>query len=637
MSRNGENPLDHLPEDLKRPLGQQADLDDETPPAPRAQPPAHAESDLLSAIEMELAGDLGAFEAQLTCEPGAESGLYDVRLRVSASEPAILPTLTLSWKLPSVDFHYKWNPRCYQNRALDPSVGTANFIQSKANSGMPAYSLYNLDGVNACTWALSDAIHDTETGGAYRHGKVYECRAVIYGDRMDATREYDVTLRFDFRRIPYYEALRDVSAWWEEMPEYAPCISPEAARAPLLSSWYSYKLDVDPDDLETQCALAKELGMDTVILDDGWQTDQTDFGYQNNGDWEVSVRKFPDFAGHVKRVQDLGMKYMVWFSVPFVGIESKAYPRFKEMGMLMPAREGARWFSLDMRYPQTRAYLAEIYENFVRRYGVDGLKMDFVGSVGLGRDMVDSPDDRRDCVSIGEGVCRLLDDVMARLRAIRPEILIEFRQIYVGPAMRKYGNMFRAVDCPNSIGDNRVRTLDLRLLCGATAVHADPITWHDDDPVDSAAMQIIHAMFSVPQISRKMTELTEPHRRMLRRQLAFCREHADVLQEGLLRPMYPHMLYPLVMARTDKKLLGAFYSSLPLKIDEVVPEQLLLVNGSYCDELLIDLAEPLGPVLMTVTACTGELLAEIELDIGAGLHRLAIPPAASAVVRRKIQ
>ncbi len=584
-------------------------------------------------IEIRLEAELGSFAADLTCKEGPEPGLYEVRLKLSAKEPATLPTMTLAWKLPSVDFHYKWNSRCFQNRALDAGTGTENYIRSSANSGMPAYCLYNLDGVNACTWALSDAVHDCELGGSYSNGKFYESKAVIFGAMIGPAAEYAVTLRFDFRPVPYYDALRDVSAWWAAMPEYAPCAIPDAARMPLLSSWYSYNLNIDPDDLETQCALAKEMGMDTVILDDGWQTNQKDFGYQNNGDWEVCEEKLPDFAAHVKRVQAMGMKYMVWFSVPFVGVESKAYGRFKDM--VLPAREGARWYSLDPRFAETRAYQAETYEKFIRRYGIDGFKMDFIGSIGLAKGAEDKPDDRRDCVSIGEGVCKLLDDVMARLRAINPDVLIEFRQAYTGPAMRKYGNMFRAVDCPNSIGDNRVRTLDVRLLCGETVVHADPITWHDDEPVHSAAMQIIHAIFSVPQISRKMTELTKPHRRMLRQQLAFFREHQDVLLGGQLRPLYPHMLFPLVLAKNDAKLLAAFYAPMPLRLDEEIPEQLILVNGGYAPELLVDLARPLGPVRMKVTSCIGEVLADTEMDLGAGLHRLAVPAAAHAVLRRQ--
>ena len=585
-------------------------------------------------MEIRLDAELGGFAAELSCEEGGGPGLFDLQLRVSADKPALLPTLALSWELPSVDVHYKWNARCYQNRALDPSPGSANEVASNAHSGMPVYCLYNLDGINTCTWALSDAIHDSTTGGAYEDGKVYRCKAKIHGGKIGMVSEYAVALRFDFRRIPYYAALRDVSRWWEGMDAYRPGVIPEAARMPLLSSWYSYKLNVDPDDLEKQCGMAKEMGMDTVILDDGWQTNQRDFGYQNNGDWEVCTEKFPNFAAHVKRVQALGMKYMVWFSMPFVGIESKAYERFKEKDMLMPGREGAKWFCLDPRFKETRAYLAETYENFLVRYGIDGFKMDFISTFEFGPNMNDREDPRRDGVSLGDGVCKLLDDVMARLKAINPEILIEFRQDYTGPAMRRYGNMFRAVDCPNSIGDNRVRTLDVRLLCGETAVHADPITWHDDEPVHSAAMQMIHTLFSVPQISRKVTELTEPHQRMLRQQMAFFREHRDVLLEGELRPLYPHQLYPLVVAKNRSKLLAAFYSALPLRLDEEIPEQLILVNGSYTPELVLDLARPLGQARVTVTSCTGAVILDTEMDLGKGLHKIAVPAAASAVVRR---
>ncbi len=584
-------------------------------------------------IKIMLEADLGHFTATLACEEEVTPGVYAVHLRVSAPQAAPLPDLSLKWDLPSVDFHYKWNSRCFQNRALDIGTGTENHVNNCAQSGLPVYALYNLQGINACTWALSDAIHDSTIGGAYQHGRFYKSSAVIHGVRIGAVKDYAVTLRFDFRRIPYYEALRDVTRWWETMAEYAPCAVPEGARMPVLSSWYSYDVNIDPDDLEKQCALARDMGFDTVILDDGWQTAQTECGYQNNGDWEVNEGKMPDFAGHVKRVKALGMKYVVWFSVPFVGVESRAYERFKDM--VLPGREGARWYSLDPRFKATRDYLAETYEQFLLRYGIDGFKMDFVCSFYLGRELADRPDARRDCVSVGEGVCKLLDDVMARLKTINPGLLIEFRQAYTGPAMRRYANIFRAIDCPNSIGDNRVRGLDVRLMCGDTVVHSDPIIWHHDDPAPSAAMQIIHALFSVPQISCKVTELPDAHQRMLRRQMAFFREHRDVLLAGELRPLYPHQLFPLVVAKNEHKLLAAFYAEMPLKLDEAIPEQLILVNGTYAEELLLDLAAPLGPRCVTVTDCSGDILSTGEMNLTAGLHRIPVPGAATAVLRSK--
>ena len=59
--------------------------------------------------------------------------------------------------------------------------------------------------------------------------------------------------------------------------------------------------------------------MKGVIIDDGWQTDDNRRGYAFCGDWEISERRFPDMRAHVERVHRLGMKYLVWFSVPFMG------------------------------------------------------------------------------------------------------------------------------------------------------------------------------------------------------------------------------------------------------------------------------------------------------------------------------
>jgi len=179
-----------------------------------------------------------------------------------------------------------------------------------------------------------------------------------------------------------------------------------------------------------------------------------------------------------------------------------------------------------------------------------------------------------------------------------------------------------------------VRTLDVRLLAGDTAVHSDPITWHEDEPVHSAAMQIVHALFSVPQVSRRISELPEAHRRMLEHQIGFVREHRDVLQHGELRPLFPHLLYPLVVARTHEKFLAACYADVPLRLDEELPPVFILVNGSYSPELLVDLGRDSGVVDVVVEDCRGEVVRRAEIGMGIGLHRVSVPPAGHARIRR---
>ncbi len=585
-------------------------------------------------VEVRVAGEVAPFTPDLSVRDGEEAGVYHVTLRVHADKPSLLPDLKLTWELPGIDFHHKWNPRCGQNRALDVGLGSYNHIQSSANSGAPVFSLYNLGGTNACTWAASEVIRDVNTGGDYRSGEVFHCDLRVTGTSVGRVESYEVTLRFDFRRIPYHEALADVARYWESLPGCKPCPVPAAARRPLLSSWYVYEIRFDAEDFERNCKLAGELGFETAILDDGWQTSQRTCGYQNNGDWEVCEEKVPDLAGHVQRIQALGMKYMVWFSVPWIGIESRAYHRFKDM--LLPGRKGSPQYAVDLRFPEARQYLVDIYERFVERYGVDGLKLDFIDSCNDPEPAADLlADGRRDCVSMGEAMCRLLEEATGRLKTKNPDFLVEFRQAYTGPAMRPYGNMLRAVDCANSLGDNRVRTLDVRLLAGSTAVHADPITWNDAEPDHSAAMQIIHVLFSVPQISKRISEMKPSHVRMLKQQLKFVKEHEDVLQLGEFRPLHPHLLYPIVVARNEEKMVVAFYADMPMRFgDEELPPEMLLVNGSYASELLMEHARPIGEVEADVINCRGETLSSVKLDLAAGLNRIAVPPAGHVHLRK---
>ena len=70
------------------------------------------------------------------------------------------------------------------------------------------------------------------------------------------------------------------------------------------------------------------MGFRSVILDDGWQTDDTNRGYGYCGDWEVAEKKIKDMKKHVQVVHDMGMKYLIWYSVPYVGMYSKVWERF---------------------------------------------------------------------------------------------------------------------------------------------------------------------------------------------------------------------------------------------------------------------------------------------------------------------
>src|SRR5918993_359305 len=258
-----------------------------------------------------------------------------------------------------------------------------------------------------------------------------------------------------------------------------------------------------------------------------------------------------------------------------------------------------------------------------------GFKLDFVDSFGTSRETGGG----RDYDGVPEAVDRLLEDTIVRLRRIKPDVMVEFRQSYVGPLMRKYGNMFRAMDCPNDAVENRMHTLDIRLLCGDTATHSDMLMWHAEDPVHSAALQLVNVLFSVPQISVLLDRIPLEHVEMLRFWLGFWREHRDVFLDGALEPLNPEAIYPIVLARTESKLAAVAYGNAVVSLEGQVPATLLVVNGTLEKGVVLYVAEAAGARGIEVRDCRGRVTGTDNIGLETGLHRIDIPPGGVAVLK----
>lgn len=569
------------------------------------------------------------FRVALSVSPGETEGIEYLHVHIRSESPARPKPLTIRWGQKVVDVHQR---TCSLAQTKLCGMGRPKTRTSAAKDA-PVWSMFNYAGENRLTFAVADAINTCELSAQHAEETgCLTCRVELLIDPLPPMREYRTTIRFDSRRLPYEEVVSDVSDWWASMDEYKPAPVPEHARLPMYSTWYSFHLGITPELIEKQCALAKPLGMDSVIVDDGWQTEDNNRGYAYCGDWEAAPGKFPDFRAHVDRVHALGMKYLLWFSVPFVGVHTKAYARFKDKFLDPDPTGKRRWFILDPRFPDVRDYLIGVYERCIREFDLDGFKLDFVDCFGTREETKDAFGNGRDYDSVPEAADRLLTDVIARLRAIKPDVMIEFRQSYTGPAMRKYGNIFRVGDEPNNAMGNRVGSMLVKQLAGNTAVHSDMVMWHYEDTVESAAMQLIHAIFTVPQVSVRLDEVPASHVAMIKRYLAFWREHRDVLLDGRIRPLQPQHAYPVVIAETTTKLAAAAYANGFVPLPRIGDRKLLLINGTQDPRVVIELPDSLGKRRVRVWSCTGELTLDEKRDLAAGVHSIPIPPAGTAEI-----
>ncbi|MBC8080825.1 MAG: alpha-galactosidase [Gorillibacterium sp.] len=583
---------------------------------------------LLTKESFELIGDRTQFTTMLSVKQ-LEDGKTIVHVAFTATETAIPPSFTLKWTHPILDIHGFWHPWADRNKGLQVDWGGG--YNSRATTSAPVGCLYNINGRNRLTYALSDALNPIWfRAGVSEESAMFTCEVKLFAEPMEPLLKYEAELLIDTRDVPYYDSLHDVQQWWANFPYLSPSSVPEIARTPMYSTWYSFHQQITSEGIEAQCKEAKLLGCETVIVDDGWQTSDNTRGYAYCGDWHVCEDKIPDMKAHVKRVHQLGMKYLLWYSVPFIGKHSKAWHLFEDKMLSIDEHLGTG--IVDPRFPEVREYLIQIYEQAIIDWNLDGLKLDFVDSFQLTEKGIHDLGRGRDYVSLPDAVDRLLTDVNLRLRVLKPDIMIEFRQTYVGPLMRKYGNMFRAADCPNDCLTNRIRTLDIRLLCGNTAAHSDMLMWNAGESAQSAALQLLNVLFSVPQISVTLDTLPEAHHRMVKFWLSLWKEHRDVLLDGYLEPFNPELNYPVVRSSTTEKRLLAAYHDTVIRPGLQVPAQLIVVNGTLDHYLVMDLAQNLKKYSLEVRNCLGEVVqTTIPLCWKEGLHKLDIPPAGVAI------
>lgn len=567
-----------------------------------------------------LVGDLAGFDADLAVsEP--EPGLYLVRLSVSAPSPRVPPPMRIAWRHPALDIQACWTPTAGPRRGIAADWSAPS--RFAANAGAPVMAFYDLAGRNRLTFACSDAMGPVFLkGGLREETSELDCAVGFFEQESPPLARYGATLRVDRREIPFTRSLRETADWWAGLPGMAPGPVPEAARLPAYSTWYSFHQALSAGAVEEECRLARSLGCASVIVDDGWQTSDERRGYASCGDWRAEPAKFPDMRAHVATVHAAGLKYVLWYALPFVGPHTRAWGRFQ--GKFLDPRR-TDWRRLDPRFPEVREHLASLCERAVREWDLDGLKLDFLDSFSRGDPDPDAPG--RDLIPVPEGVVRMLDDVTARLRRAKKDVLIEFRQAYTGPLMRRFGNMLRAGDCPQDAPMNRLRTVDVRLLAGETPVHADMLMWNPNEPVEAAALQFIHALFAVPQVSMRLGRLSPEHLQTVRFWLGFWTGRRATLLDGEIVPTHPELLYPAVEARGRDERILVDYGGTALLLGEDDGRRVWIVNGTRSAGVVVDAGAGWRARPGRVLDCRGRVVREGPVRIAPGVQRLDVPPA----------
>ncbi len=116
----------------------------------------------------------------------------------------------------------------------------------------------------------------------------------------------------------------------------------DCPRPILLNSWEASYFDFSGDSLYELASQAAELGMEMLVMDDGW------FGKRNDdnsglGDWYVNEGKLGESLGSlIKRINSLGLKFGIWLEPESVNEDSQLYQEHPDWVLAVPGRNPVR-------------------------------------------------------------------------------------------------------------------------------------------------------------------------------------------------------------------------------------------------------------------------------------------------------
>lgn len=116
----------------------------------------------------------------------------------------------------------------------------------------------------------------------------------------------------------------------------------EGIRPVLLNSWEAFYFNFDGEKIYQLAVDAKDLGIDMIVLDDGW-FGLRDSDFTGLGDWVVNEEKLGEpLSNLLKRVNDLGVKFGIWFEPECINEESNLYKAHPDWVIKIPGRDPIR-------------------------------------------------------------------------------------------------------------------------------------------------------------------------------------------------------------------------------------------------------------------------------------------------------
>ena len=193
----------------------------------------------------------------------------------------------------------------------------------------------------------------------------------------------------------------------------------------LVNNWEATYFNFDDEKLVSIARDAKELGIEMLVMDDGW------FGERSSdncslGDWTVNENKLKGgLRPLVERVNALGLKFGIWFEPEMISPVSELYKAHPDWTLCTEGRDksvGRSQYVLDMSRADVRDYLFDSISAILDSANIEYVKWDFNRNITEAAGALLPPARRKE---IFHRYVLGLYELLERLVSAYPKLLLE--------------------------------------------------------------------------------------------------------------------------------------------------------------------------------------------------------------------
>ena len=153
----------------------------------------------------------------------------------------------------------------------------------------------------------------------------------------------------------------------------------------LINNWEGTSFNFDEQKIVDIAKNAHELGIELMVLDDGW------FGKRNDdksslGDWYENLEKLPEgIPGLAKKVNDIGMKFGLWYEPEMISPDSDLYRAHPDWCIHVGDRLkslGRNQLTLDLTRKDVCDYIKGFLSDMLSKANISYIKWDMNRTFG---------------------------------------------------------------------------------------------------------------------------------------------------------------------------------------------------------------------------------------------------------------